>query len=524
MTTVKRISALLLCLVIILECFSGCQSIQTMLDSLPDSLNAETQTGIDEVGYTLPYIRTDSLNPYECTDENNRNICNLIYDPLFNVKNDFSVDGVIAKSSAVSDSGKTLTVTLREGLKFTDGTAVTPADVVYSFILAKKSDFYSVYLKNISNADESGATNVVFTLKGSNPYEAANLIFPIIKKDSDKDESHSDEYSSNIPTGSGRYSVKVDENGIRTLVVNKSRLGSYTPEYNLIGLKDITEVSSIPNLFDLNEIDFYTESFSEGAYKRYSGESSAFETTNFTYLGINSECKVLNESAVRRAVALLLDRADLNSVSFAGFAVETSTPFHPSFHALKDCTLPPIKHDKEAAISLLEDAGYNIVSEYGIRYSPEKGKLELRLLVNKNNSFKLAMARSIQQALAEADIVVVLKEYSYSNYIEAVKSGSYDLYIGEAKLSNSFNLNVFFSSTGSVSYGIDSECESATDYRRLMKNEIKMQDFLDTFADELPFIPLGYRKGLTVRNPKIRTDAPTIINDYLISINEWTVE
>lgn len=523
MKTANRILALFMCLVLITGVFTGCQSIQAMLDAIPESTKETVDPGIDEVGYTLPYIRTDSLNPYECEDENNRNICNLLYDPLYSVSNSFKATGIIADSSSFSDSKKKLTVTVKTDVKFTDGSNITASDVVYSFVLAKNNNFYSAYLKNISDASVIDSSKVAFTLRTANPYEANNLIFPIIKKNSDQDNTHSDEYSSNLPIGSGRYTVK-EENGIKTLVVNKNRLGSYHPEYNLIGLKDITEVSSIPNLFELNEIDFYTESFSDGAYKRYTGESSTFETTNFTFLGINSKCSVLNESAVRRAIALLINRPDLMSVSCAGFAVATQTPFHPSFFALEGCTLPPIKYDKQAAITLLEEAGYNIVSDSGIRYSPEKGKLELRLVVNKNNSFKLAMARSIQQALAEADIVVVLKEYSYNGYVNAVDSGSWDLYIGETKLSNSFNLNVFFAENGNVGYGIDTESETAESYRQLMKGEATMQDFLDSFADGLPFIPLGYRKGMTVRNPKIKTKVTTIVNDYLANINEWTVE
>ena len=523
MKTVNRILALFMCLVLISGVFTGCQSIQAMLDSIPDSTEETVNPGIDKVGYTLPYIRTDSLNPYECEDENNRNICNLLYDPLYSVSNDFKAVGVIADSSSFSENKKKLTVSIRAEAKFTDGSNVTASDVVYSFVLAKNNNYYSAYLKNISDASVSDASSVAFTLRTANEYEANNLIFPIIKKNSDKDNTHSDEYSSNLPIGSGRYTVK-EENGIKTLAVNKIRLGSYHPEYNLIGLKDITEVSSIPNLFELNEIDFYTESFNDGAYKRYTGECATFETTNLTFLGINSNCSVLNESAVRRAIALLLNRPDLMSVSCAGFAVAAQTPFHPSFFGLEGCTLPPIKHDKQAAISLLEEAGYNIVSNYGIRYSPEKGKLELRLVVNKNNSFKLAMARSIQQALAEADITVVLKEYSYNGYINTVESGAWDLYIGETKLSNSFNLNVFFAQNGNVGYGIDPECETAESYRQFMNGDAKMQDFLDTFADELPFIPLGYRRGMTIRSTKIKTNVTSIINDYLSNIDEWTVE
>ncbi|MBQ8575136.1 MAG: ABC transporter substrate-binding protein [Clostridia bacterium] len=521
MSCAKRILTLLLCVIMIIGCFAGCDVTDKVKDTIGEIQKTEPDPGIDEVGYTLPYLRTDSLDPYECESETNRNISVLLYDALFSVNNEYRAESQIAHNYELD--GKTLTVGLKADVTFTDGTAITAEDVVYSFVLAKNSSYYSAYLKNIAEANESGNGTVVFELKSENPYEVNNLIFPIIKKDSDKDSDSSDDYSADIPVGSGRYLIK-EENGTKVLTVNKQRLDGYHPKYNNIGLKDITEVSSIPNLFSLNEIDFYTDSFSDGVYKRYSGESGDFETTNFTYLGINSNTKVLQESKVRRAIALLINRPDLASVSFAGFGTATSTPFNPSFYELEGCTLPPIKYDKNSAIELLEEAGYDIVSEIGIRYSPEKGKLELRLLVNKDNSFKLAMARNIQQSLAQADIRVVLKEYSYSKYVSAVESGAYDLYIGEAKLSNSFDLSIFFAEKGTLGYGIDPECESATDYKSFENGEKTMQEFLDTFADDLPFIPLAYRKGLTVRNEKITTQAKTIVSDYYFNIDEWAVE
>lgn len=184
----------------------------------------------------------------------------------------------------------------------------------------------------------------------------------------------------------------------------------------------------------------------------------------------------------------------------------------------------PVKFDDDAAIDLLERAGFDDVSDYGIRYSAYSGKLELRLIVNKENSFKLAMARNIQQTLAKADIIVVIKEYSYKNYVNAVKEGAYDLYIGEVMLPNSFYLNGFFTENGGYSFGIDPACKSATDYNLFLEGKKTLQEFLDTFTDELPFIPVLYRQGITVKGPRIPTESKTIISDYFYNVNDWTVE
>lgn len=522
MNCAKRFFSALMCLVLIAVSFASCADTESTSETTTQPTTAPPVINYDKAGFTLAYLHTDSLNPYDITTETNRDIAGLMFDPLFNVGNDFKPVPVIAESYSYTDDN-VITVKIRQNLKFSDGSALTADDIVYSFVLAKKSDFYSPSLKNISDASNSGNGNVVFTLRSENPYEASNLCFPIIKKNSDNNNSGSSNTSS-IPIGSGRYIFK-EENNTKKLIANKTRLGSYIPVYNYISLRDVTEEASVTSLFDLNEVDFYTQDFAEGNYKRYSGTSTYYETTNFVFLGINSDSEVLKESKVRRAISLLLDREMAATSSFSGFAVPTSTPFHPSFYGIKGCSYMPVKSDRDSATELLNAAGFkNISSTYGFRYNDEGDKLELRLLVNKENSFKLSIARNIQQTLAEADIVVTIKEYSYNNYVQAVRSGSYDLYIGEVKLPASFNLNAFFKENGGASFGINPECKSAEDYRLLLKGDKTIQEFLDTFADDLPFIPLVYRKGVAIKKTRIKTAPKTIVSDYLYNISEWTAE
>ena len=506
-----RIIALLISVIILVSLF-GCSGQET------EQVVKKIDPGIDKIGYTIPYLRSDSLNPYKAENEINQSLTTLMYDSLFEVDNSFKAVPQVAESYNQKDN--TIRVKLKS-VKFSDDSPVTPDDVVYSFVLAKNSGLYKSYLSNLTDCSADGSTGVVFTLANKNPYEVANLFFPIVKKNTGTDENSSDDYSASLPVGSGRYTM-VNDSEDRYLTVNKSRLNGYHPKYNKIGLKDISEIASIPNLFKMDEIDFYTESFNDGSFKRYTGNAGEKSTTNFTFLGVNGENESLKDGKVRRAIALLLSRQDYASIAFAGFGCAASTPFHPDFYGLKGCTLPPIKYDKNAAIALLEEAGFKDVSDYGIRYS-ENSTLELSLAVNKENNFRMAMARSIQQALSKAGIRVVINSMSYDEYVSVIDYGGYDLYIGEARLSNSFDLSRFFNEEGSLSFGIDKDCESAVKYNQLEEGTATMQEFLDVFSDELPFIPLAYRQSMTVRSDKIKKPAKPIVSDYYYNVDEWTV-
>lgn len=508
-----RIVAGLMCLITVLSLF-GCSGKKT------EQVVRKIDPGIDKIGYVIPYLRSDSLNPYKAENEINQSLTTLMYDSLFQIDNSFKAVPQIAESYIQNDNK--IKVKLKT-VSFTDGSPVSPEDIVYSFVLAKNSRVYKDYLLNLTDCSADSSTSVVFTLANKNPYEAANLFFPIIKKNTDRDSQSSDSYSASMPVGSGRYTF-VNDSESKYLTVNKSRLGGYHPKYNKIGLNDISEIESTPNLFTMGEIDFYTEGFSDGTFKRYTGTATEKSTTNFTFLGINGGRTALKDGKVRRAIALLLSRQDYASVAFAGFGCAASTPFHPDFYGLKDCTLPPIKYDKNAAIALLEEAGFKEVNDYsGIRYS-ENSSLELSLAVNKENNFRMAMARSIQQALSKAGIKVVINAMNYNEYISVIGYGGYDLYIGEARLSNSFDLSRFFNEEGSLSFGIDKDCESAVKYNQLEEGTATMQEFLDVFSDELPFIPLAYRQSMTVRSDKIKKPSKSIVSDYYYNVDEWTVK
>lgn len=515
---IKTISFLLCVAMLISLC--GCKEGQAVIETL--GIGEKTvDPGIDRADFSIPYLRTDSLDPYKATETMNKYIVKLLYDSLFTVNEHFEVQNQIAQSYSLAENK--LSVNLKSGLTFTDGTAVTADDVVYSFELAKKCSTYIPYLESITEATASGTGCVVFTLSNSSSDEAANLIFPIVKASSADDNQTAEQTDSlkSLPTGSGRYTV-VTENGKKYLSANKARLGDYHPIYNKIGLVDVTDKASFAKLFDMNEIDFYCDNFDEGEYSKTTEISSKVDLTNFVYLGINSHNSALSDAKVRRAIALALDREELASVSFASCATATALPFHPSYSKLDGMTLPNIKNKNTSAISLLEEVGFDKVSDSGIRYS-ESSTLSLTLLVNSNNAFRRSLARGVQQALEKVNIRVTINEVSYSAYTSAVKNGSFDLYIGEVVLSNNFGLSRFFSEDGALHYGIDSSCNCARLYNKYQNGEAELRNFVDAFAEELPFVPIAFRQGITTASSKFKNEISTLPDDCFANIDEWTV-
>lgn len=532
----KKSVAVIVCFAVILS-LCACSGGKSVMDTISNLGKSKDVEPIDEIGFTVPYMRTDSLDPYRAVNSMNKYVSRLIYDSLFTVDNTFKESAVIAESATVSDT--TLTVKIKNNIKFTDSSPLTSKDIVYSFNRAKDSVSYAGYLENISDAAADGTYSVVFTLISPNKSEAANLIFPIVKdgsytekevttvpsEDGEEEEttaSSASGYTAKIPVGSGRYTF-ISNGESKYLQYNKNRLGKYMPTYAKIGLVDISASESFSSLYDLNKIDFYADNFDSGKYTKFTKVSGNVELTDFVYIGINSDSGALAEPRVRRAIALALDRTELASVSFAGCAVATALPFHPSYGKLKGCALPTLDIKKENAVSLLESVGYSEINDSGARYNNDK-VMNFTLLVNSENDFRRSLARGIQQALESINIKITIKEVSYSDYVSAITGESFDMYIGETELSNSFGLSRFFSEKGGLRYGISEKNKTSAVYGKYLSGQANLQALIGSFSDEMPFIPLAFRQGITVSSEKIKSEIKTVPGDCFANIDEWTAQ
>ena len=92
----------------------------------------------------------------------------LIYEPLlqFNIASPPKYYPWLATSYKWSNGGKTVTFAIRPGVKFNNGTPMTPADVVFTYNLVKANKAINLAGLNISSVSASG-NNVTLTFPTS---------------------------------------------------------------------------------------------------------------------------------------------------------------------------------------------------------------------------------------------------------------------------------------------------------------------------------------------------------------------
>lgn len=512
----KKLSVLILFAVLI--SFNGCFD-TSYIDEISNASTTtpanQEQVSIDKISINLPYAVSDSLNPFLAKTEINRALTPLLFDSLFSVGNDFKAIPLIASSYTQDNNG--ITVTLKSGLTFTDSSPITANDVVYSFDIAKSSERYGSTLKCFKKA-EIGASNTVRFLFSNQCQDAVNLLtFPIIKSNTYNGTS---EDKFNLPIGCGKYYLTKGSDNIFYLSCYSSRLGVFKPNYKCLGLEGITESNSIASSFSLGHSNIIIDTLSSGNYNQIAGATNKITMTNFVYLVCNKNNTAFKIPEVKKAINLVLDRQEICDHSFIGFAVPTDSPFHPNYYKITE--KPDLTPAPTIAEEILKKAGFtNINPEYKFRYSDDKTVLQFTLAVNKDNSFKLSAAEKIKEQLEKLNIIVNIAKYNEADFIKAVSSGKYDMYIGECKLKNSLDLSEFFTSGSSVSYGIDTACAAGDFYKNYCSGTAKIDDVITSFNDEMPFIPLLYRSGSAISNSAMSVANDTIVTDYYNNAEKW---
>ena len=122
----------------------------------------------------------DTLNPGTAVLSEAYTIFELVYDSMYDLQLDGTFTLSLAESAEVSDDGKVWTFKLRPGYTFHDGTPLTSADVVFSYLFYQShEDFpympvYTEYFESVEAPDE---TTVVINLTEPIPNMESQLIF-----------------------------------------------------------------------------------------------------------------------------------------------------------------------------------------------------------------------------------------------------------------------------------------------------------------------------------------------------------
>lgn len=478
----KKILPLILCLSLVLSLFAGCAAEDTPYIPTGDALAPEdadlSATVPDEDAepqqLTLAYFEDLSMNPLVATDFTNRTLFSLIYQGLFSINENYEAVPMLCENYRVNSDYRTYTFFLDDQATFSDGSSVTIEDVLATYEAAQDSKYYSGRFTHVADIGLSDDGGITFYLRLPVEDFPILLDIPILKATQLEDE---------YPIGTGPY---IFEHNLAGAQLRRNPAWWCASPDLLVTAENIPLVAAesttqIRDEFEFADVGLVCADPCSDSYADFRCDYELWDCDNgiFVYIGCNvaySQEDIFQTDTLRKALTYAIDREKLVEDNYNGFARAATLPMDPDYPYYSDSLAAKYDYDPVRFIDALS--------------SVKQTKEPLRLLVNADDSMRLRTGRDIVDMLTECGLDVVLVEKSNNEFIQDVKYGKYDMYLGQTRLPANMDLSEFFRPWGNLSWGsVDNEnlynlCKDALD------NHGNFYELHKAVADDGRIIPL----------------------------------
>lgn len=501
----KKLVALFLCLSLLL---SGCgkndlsEEEGSTLPSQEEELTKEEgfedqdpseSSAQQDSTFGLSYLPKYGLNPYTCNATVNRGLFSLMYESLFVVTQNFTASPVLCESFESTGGGTLYRFKLLPNACFHDGTPLSSEDVKASLRAARKSSLYAERLDHIAAIETPDSSTIELTL--DTPYEnfALMLDVPIVKASTVEGVR---------PVGTGAYYFK-DQLLVRNPYWWKESHGVLSMDSIALSVAD--DSNDLRNQFEFGSTDLvYCDPNSTAAIGfRCDFEVWEAPTTIMHYLGFNLQRGWFMDEAFRSAVTYALDRDRYVNEAYGGFAVPTPLPCSP-YSPFYDEQLAE-SHDYSP--TKFQEALTNSGILTSSQYEGHSGTF----LVCLDDPARVKMANLICDTLNEAGLRLTVNALERKQYEAALENHSYDVYLGEIRLTADFNLASFLKQGKSSQFSSSSTASLIALCTGALANSGTYSELYRKLLDAAPICPLVFKShAVYVTRGKITNNTPGV--------------
>jgi peptide/nickel transport system substrate-binding protein len=355
-------------------------------------------------------------------DANSQYLEDLLHCSLINFDKSGTTQNYLAESFQWT-SPTELAVKIKSGIKFADGTIVTPSDVVatYQFFLKKDvsppSPRASAFrlLQSITS-DAQG--QIIFKLKEADATLVTNLVIGVLpQKQAQKAKPLEDELGT---PGCGPYTVTEKNMGGLILKANPHFSLGDVSKSETIEIKIVKDESTRFAKLRRGEVDIVQNSLGRDKLSQIARkfpnlavqQEPALKTS---YLGFNMNDPLLAKVEVRQAIGMAIDRESIIKFILGGLATPAKTLLTPQDPFLSDSLKDQI-YDPVAAEKLLEQAGFK-----------SKPRLSLTLKTSQDMT-RISIAKAIASQLQKIGIKVTVQPLEWGRFKADIEQGNVQMW------------------------------------------------------------------------------------------------
>lgn len=433
----------------------GSKSGSTATSGSASSAAGSSTGSVNTAGFTVQYgSNPETLDPALNSAIDGANTVITIFEPLLLINENNEVVGGQAESWETSEDGLTWTFTMRDGLKWSDGTDLNAKDFEYSFKRMVNPDTAAPYAEtclgmidgfdaaqagdadalNVKASDDGKTLTIVLSYPCSyfDKMAAFATMSPVqqatVEANGDSWCTSADTFVSNGPymitdwTPSERIVLTKNPNYVGGW--DNSKIVSDT--ITLLLLEDSSASFAAYNSGEAQLIkDVPTDEIPSLTKAEDGGDFYVDTILGTYYVSLNLQRDAFKDAKVRKALSLAIDRDYVANTIMQGTyttadsivgpgIVDESGYFHDNGNA------PYISADYEANLAeakkLLEEAGYPNGEGYPtIEYSTNDA------------GYHVPLAEYLQQAWGDLGITLTINKMEWSSFTPARRAGEYDV-------------------------------------------------------------------------------------------------
>ena len=280
-----------------------------------------------------------------------------VYEGLFRLADDGSVEPLLAASDSVSDDGLTYTFTLQEGVTFHSGKALTSTDVKASIEAVLAEDSQSARKSSfgaIASIETPDDATVVVTLEERSISFVYNLSYVwIVNADATDGETTED--------GTGPYTLGEWKRGSSLSLERFDDYWGEAAESSEVVFNYFTDATALSNALLTDQVDIVTSVQSPDALTQFTDNAdfvvSDGESTTKEVLAFNDRVAPFDNVDVRKAVYSAIDTEKLLNSIWGDYGTLIGSMVPPTDPWYEDLTqVNP--YDPALSEQLLADAGF----------------------------------------------------------------------------------------------------------------------------------------------------------------------
>jgi len=305
------------------------------------------------------------LNPvYAASYSPDQDISQLLFTGIL----EYDIDGKIVPGLAdysISEDGKTYDFFLKDGLKWSDGQAITSDDAIYTVKTIQDQNYKSPLRPQWIGVEAEKISDTSFRFKLQSPYSSflENCTLKIIPRHI-WEKTGADDFSLSpfnlAPVGSGPYRVKQNildkNNAVESVELERNPYFYGTrPLLKQINFIFFSDSAALSAAFKQGRVTGYAARENNGNGNIPAG-AAAYNYSIPRYFAVffnPAKNGIFADAAVRDALARAVDKNEIVQTILNGRAVAVDSPIFGS-----DSVAEKIDYDPQEAARLLDDAGY----------------------------------------------------------------------------------------------------------------------------------------------------------------------